>query len=258
MGQTSGIEWCDATWNPWMGCKRVSPACAYCYADREMSRYGRDFDTITRAKDGTFFAPLKWKQPKRIFTCSWSDWFIEQADDWRVLAWDVIRGTPHHTYLILTKRIERAADHLPADWPLANVWLGVSAENQRMADARIPVLLDIPATVHWISAEPLLGPIDLMCLCGGRVSALDGIDFEIISGPQIAKLDWVVAGGESGTKRRPTDVDWYRRMLAQCRESGAAFFLKQLGGWPNKHGQIEDFPQDLRVREFPSLGKVIA
>src|SRR5215472_9745754 len=128
MGGATGIEWTDATWNPWMGCRKVSPACAHCYMFSDQRRYGHDPGVIRRSKT-TFDAPLRWPtEEKLVFTCSWSDWFIEDADEWRPEAWEVIRQTPHLTYQILTKRPELIADRLPADWGRGwpNVWLGVS------------------------------------------------------------------------------------------------------------------------------------
>src|SRR4051794_20471332 len=127
MGRHSAIEWTDATYNPWRGCDKVSPGCAHCYMFREQRRYGRDPSVVVRAKDPTFYAPLRWQEPALVFTCSWSDWFHEAADSWREDAWDVLRQTPHLTYQILTKRPERITELLPEDWGdgWSNVWLGV-------------------------------------------------------------------------------------------------------------------------------------
>src|SRR5260370_42113596 len=146
VGERTGIEWADATWNPFYGCTKVSPGCKNCYMYREMERYGRDPYTVTRAKPATFTAPLRWREPRRIFTCSWSDWLHEAADAWRPEAWDIIRRTPQHTYLILTKRPERipevrvpwSARAFEAPWP--NVWLGVSVETQEY-DWRVPQVI---------------------------------------------------------------------------------------------------------------------
>ncbi len=134
MGEITGIGWTDATWNPWYGCSKVSPGCAHCYMFRDMKRYGSDPEVVTRSKT-KFDEPRKWKTPRRVFTCSWSDWFHEGADAWRAEAWAIVRDTPHLTYQILTKRPERIADHLPPDWGegYPNVWLGTSVENQRFA-----------------------------------------------------------------------------------------------------------------------------
>jgi protein gp37 len=207
MGNYSAIEWTEATWNPWHGCLKVSPGCAHCYMYRDKVRYGQDPTDVMRGKT-TFELPLKWKDPKLIFTCSWSDFFIEEADGWRDAAWDIIRSTPHHTYQILTKRPERIANHLPSDWPLPNVWLGVSVENPRFY-WRIAVLNGIPAAVRFLSLEPLLAAMaDL---------PLDGIS-------------WVIVGGESGPRCRPMKAEWVREIRDRCQQSGVPFFFKQWGG----------------------------
>jgi len=236
MGERSGIEWTDATWNPWRGCTKVSPGCAHCYMFREQIRYGRDPEVVTRSKT-TFHAPLKWREPRVVFTCSWSDWFHEAADPWRDEAWDVIRQTPQHTYLILTKRIERADGRLPwaafgDPWP--NVWLGVSVENQRFAH-RLRILNTLPATVRFCSAEPLLGPLSIGEYLGPR------------------HVSWVIGGGESGPGFRATEVSWLRALADQCTARGAKFFLKQLGGWPDKQGGASAVLDGRRWTERPAV-----
>lgn len=202
MGETTAIEWSDATWNPWYGCRKVSPACAHCYAEREMSRYGRNFDIISRAKNNTFYAPLKWKTPRKIFTCSWSDFYIEEADAWRDDAWwNVIGETPHHTYQVLTKRPERITEWTA--W--AHVWLGATVENRRFYD-RISAITRIPAAVRFLSLEPLFGPMPDLPLEG---------------------IHWVIVGGESGPQFRPLNLDWVRQIRDRCGEQRVAFFFKQ-------------------------------
>ena len=208
MAETTGIEWSNATWNPWYGCRKVSPACAHCYAEREMTRYGRDFDKVTRAKDATFRAPERWKEPRKIFTCSWSDFFIEDADAWRGYAWTVIFETRRHTYQILTKRPERMLRDslLPfSDGVPLNCWLGTSVENARFY-GRIDALRGVKAEVRFLSIEPLLGPMPDL--------PLDGIH-------------WVIVGGESGEGFRPLNLDWVREIRDRCAEKGVAFFFKQ-------------------------------
>jgi protein gp37 len=189
-----------------------------------MTRYGRDFSTVTRSKT-TFYAPLKWKEPKLIFTCSWSDFFIEEADEWRAEAWEVIRRCQQHTFQILTKRPERILlpecgndPNLFAAWP--NVWIGTSVENQYWADERIPFLLQVPAAVRFLSIEPLLGPIDLSYWLASRRSPFIG---------------WVIVGGESGDpfgkkQARPLNLDYVRRIRDQCVSAGIPFFFKQHSG----------------------------
>ena len=207
MARVSLIEWTEATWNPWHGCKKVSPGCAHCYMFRDKNRYGQDPSKVMRGKT-TFTLPLKWKEPKLIFTCSWSDFFIEEADSWRPAAWNIIRSTPHHTYQILTKRPERITAHLPKDWPLPNVWLGVSVENPRFY-WRIGVLREIPAFVRFLSLEPLLTAMPDL--------PLDGIS-------------WVIVGGESGPHSRPMKNQWVCEIRDHCRRARVPFFFKQWGG----------------------------
>jgi protein gp37 len=239
MGRNSPIEWTTHSHNFWYGCRKVSPGCAKCYAERDMKRFGRDFGAITKAKQ--FAAPLSWREPALVFTCSWSDFFIAEADAWRDEAWQVIRDTPHLTYQILTKRPENMADRLPADWGergYPNVWLGVSAETQRYAHERIPILLSIPARLHFLSAEPLLGPLDISRYLHHRLAIWPG-------GPIYTRLEWVIAGGESDlASPRPAALDWFRSLRDQCAgivqpwadEFGnpaireTPFFLKQIGG----------------------------
>lgn len=229
MGAESKIEWTDATWNPWYGCHKVSPACAHCYAEREMTRYGRDFNTVTRAKDPTFYAPLKWKDPRMIFTCSWSDFFIEEADDWRVDAFNVILQTPQHTYQVLTKRPDRIAKNKLLIWP-ANIWLGVSVETTRQYH-RIDELRDIQVRLRFLSMEPLLGATHNTNLAG---------------------IHWVIVGTESGSGARPTNLDWFRRLRDKCKAEGVAFFVKQLTTTGGIKIPFENWPPDLQIREMPN------
>lgn len=183
MGRQTGIHWTHRTWNPWRGCHKVSPGCARCYMFREQRRYGHDPTKVTRTK--TWCDPPRWNREAEaagrkflVFTCSWSDFFIEDADPWRPEAWDVIRRCPNLVFQILTKRPERISKNLPPDWEQGypNVWVGVSVENQDSA-RRLDHLLAVPALVHWVSAEPLLGPVDF-------TAWLD-------------RLDWIVVGAES-------------------------------------------------------------
>ncbi len=213
MGKTTGISWTDATYNPWYGCLKVSPGCKQCYMYRDMERYGRNPMVVTKAKPFTFNAPLKWTEPQRVFTCSWSDFFIEQADGWRDEAWDIIRRTPHLTFQILTKRPENIAYRLPKDWGEGwpNVWIGVSIESPKYL-WRTRQLAEIPAIIRFISYEP----------------ALEEVDFApvFITG----KYQWLISGGESGYNPRPANIDWFRAARRDCQDYRVAYFLKQLGG----------------------------
>lgn len=247
MGKTTGISWTDATWNPWQGCTKVSQGCKNCYMFRDKKRYGQDPNTVVRSKPATFNAPLKWDLPERsrIFVCSWSDFFHEDADAWRDEAYQIIYKLPQYDFLIPTKRIERFekclpyfTDPDPIKFP-DNVWLGVSVENQKMADKRIPILAKIPASVRWISAEPLLEPINIL----GNL--LDGWH------KACPKINWVVVGGESGSGCRTMNTEWARYLVNDCKAAGTPVFVKQLGGWPDTRSKLEDLPEDLRIREFP-------
>lgn len=250
MGAITGISWTEATWNPWHGCKKVSTGCKYCYMYRDKERWNQDPTTVLRSKSN-FNQPTKWKEGKLIFSCSWSDWFIEEADEWRDEAWAIIKATPQHTYQILTKRPERTKEHLPADWGegYPNVWLGISAENQKEYDNRIALLYTRNAMVRFISAEPLLGPIDL------HLS-------KVVS----ERIHWVIIGGESGSlspdakyRARECNITWIHDIVEQCQEFGIPVFIKQFGthlakeyGFKDRHGgDINEFSQVLQIREMP-------
>jgi len=244
---SSAIEWTDATWNPWMGCERVSPGCAHCYMYREQRQYWHDPEALRRSKT-KFFEPLRWQEAKLVFTCSWSDWFHPSADAWRDEAWDVIQQTPHLTYQILTKRPELISDRLPEDWNQgwANVWLGVSIENSRFT-WRADVLRDVPAEVRFISAEPLLGSL---FKSSGRRSPLD-----------LDGIDWLIVGGESGPGARPLNLSWAFELAEACDQASTAFFMKQLGSVlaravgtsDRKGGDFDAFPTKLKRREMPAI-----
>lgn len=242
MGKATGIAWTHHTWNPWQGCTKVSPGCAHCYMFRDKVRYGQDPATVVRSKPPTFNQPRTWPEPALVFTCSWSDFFHDAADAWRADAWDIIRATPHLTYQILTKRPERIAAHLPEDWGdgWGNVWLGVSVENARWVE-RAVTLTEIPASVRFLSCEPLLGSL----LDEGEVlERLLAPDYSGVAGartlPRIeSPIHWVIAGGESGPDARPMDLQWVRGLRNLCARGGVPFFLKQLGGWPNPRAHHE-------------------
>ncbi|WP_431860047.1 DUF5131 family protein [Azospirillum sp.] len=301
MGDKTGIEWTEATWNPVVGCSLTTPGCTNCYAMGEAARLERmgalKYAGLTRiANDRPVWTgevrlheaaldqPLRWKRGRRIFVNSMSDLFHEGLTDQdidRVFA--VMALARQHTFQVLTKRAERMraymlafswervvescrgpdgvsviTGHSIADlqrafgllprfdyeadrsaWPLPNVWLGVSVEDQRRADERIPHLLATPAAVRFLSMEPLLGPVDLeypaglfqngpaMC-CDGRECGCRGLP---VDPPLINGLDWVIVGGESGPKARPMHPDWVRSIRDQCAAAGTAFLFKQWGEW---------------------------
>lgn len=222
MAVDSAISWTEATQNFWYNCHKVSPACAYCYAERWAKKTGRDFDQVTRAKPATFNAPLRW-EPKTVFTCSLSDFFIEEADGWRDEAWNIINQTRQHKYLILSKRWDRVYANpekfipwykLPqAPWP--NVRFGCSAENQPMLEARLPKMLTLRAAGFFVSAEPLLGDLNFERIkiknkiehatirpmnYAIQMNALQGtyLTDSLIEFTMPSKVSAVIVGGESG------------------------------------------------------------
>lgn len=218
--------------------------------------------------------PLRWRRPRRVFVNSMSDLFHEGLPDEDIAAvFGIMAVARGHTFQVLTKRPERMRDWMDrastADcvetahrygalshasplwkgrpWPLPNVWLGVSVEDQATADTRIPVLLDTPAAVRFVSAEPLLGPVNMR----RGIYQMNEND-KLGTGTSLAGIDWVIVGGESGPGARPMHPDWARRLRDQCEAAGVAFFMKQMGSLAGReHHDIETFPPDLRVRRFP-------
>lgn len=279
MARHSNIEWTDSTWNPFLGCSRVSEGCRLCYAERFAARFskpGQHWAGYAASRHGEARwtgavgfdlrhrdDPLHWQeQPhegrRLVFVNAMSDTFHEKIPEgWRdelfavMMVAEAVR--PGTIFQVLTKRPLIARQYMitrsglsmlplvndvrlrldlppiawgpgqwmPLRWPPRNVWLGVSAEDQATADERIPVLLDTPAQVRWLSAEPLLGPLELSPR--RYVNAAIG-------------LDWVVIGGESGPGCRPMDLEWARQILRDCEHADVPVFLKQLGGWPDKRG----------------------
>lgn len=230
MSDRSAIEWTEATWNPTTGCDRVSSGCDNCYALTLAKRlkamgsvkYQSDGDPRTSGPgfgvamhEDSLITPLRWRQPRVVFVNSMSDLFHAKVPtDFVRRVFDVMAATPRHTYQILTKRslrLSRLAPQLP--WP-SNVWMGVSVEDDSQVD-RVNHLRNVPATVRFVSAEPLLGP-------------LEGID--------LACIDWLIAGGESGRDARPVDPAWVRALRDRCLAAGVAFFFKQWGGRTPKAG----------------------
>jgi protein gp37 len=247
MSDQTIIAWTEHTWNPWRGCDKISPGCAHCYMFTAQERYGQDPTVVTRT--GTWRQPVKWEREAaagnrtaRVFTCSWSDWFHVDADPWRDEAWAVVRACPHLHFQILTKRHERIADHLPADWGdgYPNVWLGVSIENDRFTH-RADALRDIPAAVRFISAEPVLGPMPSLDLTG---------------------IDWLIVGGESGPGFRPMDVAWVRELRVKAAAAGTAFFFKQSAAPRTEMGIhldgaiVREYPTPRVVRLTPTTAKL--
>lgn len=312
--RTTGIEWTDATWNPVVGCERVSPGCAHCYAKQLhdqrhrahlegkpiAKQYAQPFEVV-QLKPERLYYPLSWRQPRRIFVNSVSDLFHDDVPDafvdqvLAVIALSAAYGRGH-VFQVLTKRPQRMRDYfaatpaeqwadrlaaaafeLPlgnyedadchvansingvlaegrnAGWPLRNLWLGVSVENQRFADERIPLLLETPAAVRFLSCEPLLGPVRLDRLdipvsgpgsslpasppAWRRIGPLDGFVGSVdhkgycVGSVALPRIDWVIVGGESGNieEARPMKAAWARALRDQCVAAGVAFFFKQWG-----------------------------
>ena len=249
MGQNSKIEWTDHTFNPWIGCTKVSAGCEHCYAERD---FGIRQGVATWGAGGTRIVTKEdyWKQPRRwnraaekagmrprVFCGSLCDVFEDRPDllpiRWRL--WHLIRETPNLDWLLLTKRPENvgemltpakvygAAGNHESPWPLPNIWLGTSVEDQAAADARIPELLKVPARVRFLSCEPLLGPVDL-----SRWLHAFSVSRDASGG---SALGWLIAGGESGPQARPSHPYWFRVLRDQCQDSAVPFFFKQWGEW---------------------------
>lgn len=292
MGDKTGIEWTDATWNPVRGCTRISEGCRNCYAETVAARFSgpdQPYEGFAdRSRSGSKWTgklalvphmldqPLRWQRPRRIFVNSMSDLFHEALSDdaidevFSVMGQCEDRGLGH-TFQVLTKRAGRMLSYMttrgyaawnrarlrPNAWPARNVWLGVSVEDQKAANERIPLLLSTSATVRFLSCEPLLGPVDLQnidsTIFAATVDALTGTwlwkdgPTRRTEGPAI---DWVIAGGESGRGARdwPGLDDAMRSLRDQCKAAGVAFFAKQMAG-PRK--PLRPIPPDLMVREFP-------
>ena len=264
-------------WNFVTGCTRVSEGCEHCYAERIARRFwkGRKFSDV-RIHPERLGEPSHWRKPRRVFVCSMSDLFHDKVPFTFIgRAFRKMDFCEQHIFQILTKRIDRAAQfcsrnnllyHMGLPVLPQNVWLGVSCENQKWANKRIPKLLQIPAAVRFVSLEPLLGPVDLTDIhpkIGLSQDVItdqtaDAENFNIIYKKHLKEpyipdpvLGWVIVGGESGPGARPMDPDWARSIRDQCRDAAVPFFMKQMGGFPNKRDKIEDFPVDLRIREYP-------
>lgn len=260
MAETSAIEWTDATFNPWVGCTKVSPACDHCYAESWAKRSGQVEWGGARRRT----SPANWRVPVkldkraaaeerrlRVFCASLADVFDNQVPgEWRDDLWALIRATPNLDWQLLTKRPQNIVKMLPADWGKGypNVWLGTTVENQTEADRRIPHLLSVPAAVRFLSCEPLLGPLDLTHIAhpvvkGAYVDALTGFEWSpgpisvTMSSPNWSgvegcyRIKWVITGGESGGAARPTNAEWARALRDQCAAAGTPFLFKQWGEW---------------------------
>jgi protein gp37 len=295
MADKTGIEWTDATWNPTTGCAKVSAGCKHCYAERDWARLvhlpayaGRAF-TDVECHPNRLDQPLRWKRPRRIFVNSMSDLFHEDIpDEFIDQVFAVMALSPQHTFQILTKRADRMREYLsdtlrlekiyiqwhsvsgsPREaqgWPLPNVWVGVSVEDQGAANERIPLLLETHAAVRWISAEPLIGRVDLCETFGmwwnqtmGCFESFHSSGFNRNPHNWAEKaIDWVVVGGESGPKARPMHPEWAQSLRDQCAAAGVQFLFKQWGEWaPTAMGSANrPFDQQQAVRGDDIAGTV--
>ena len=248
MGKDSKITWTDHSFNPWVGCQKVSQGCANCYAERDMTRKPRwanawgPPETSERVRTKTWHGPIRWnrqarvqKNPQKVFCGSLCDVFENnpQVGDWRIeLFEDVIRNTPWLQWLILTKRPERALEFFENRPELltANVWMGISAADQETANERIPYLAQVPARTRFLSLEPLLGPIKLGFMETAPQTWTVNRNYQ----PVWSFIHWVSVGGESGPNARPMHLDWVRSIKDQCQEADVPFFFKQWGEYaPN-------------------------
>ena len=248
------IEWADETWNPVTGCTPISEGCQNCYAKRMANRlkgrYGYPDDDPFRV---TFHPdrvnePLGWIKPKRIFVCSMGDFNHSEVEwNWQYKIIEIMFCNSDHTYMVLTKRPQELAERLdniyfhlgrnygPEPFPLKNLWLGVTAENQQRADERIPILLQIPAAVRFVSLEPLLGPVNVF-------------NIPDITDPRWP--DWVIVGGETGPGARKMEAEWAYSVRDQCISAGIPFFFKKWGSYYAAY-----FPDRIDGREWKEFPK---
>lgn len=282
MADHTKIEWTDATWNPVTGCTKVSQGCENCYAERDWAQlsknpttayYNRAFTDVQSHPD-RLTQPLQWKRPRRVFVNTMSDLFHPDVpDDFIDRVFAVMALAKRHVFHVLTKRPARMRNYMLrlghsartldtaaralgytfefdgqyfVPWPLPNIWLGVSVEDQTTAEERIPLLLETPAAVRWVSAEPLLGALDLRFHIysepTGNFRTHGGKRQMEIRQPKGGGLHWVVAGGEIGSKARPMRPQWLRGLRDQCATAGVAFLFRQWGEWipenQNTYGNI--------------------
>lgn len=255
MGTDSKIEWCDHTFNPWIGCAKVSEGCQHCYAEAYAKRYGKaewgPGAMRVRTSAANWQKPLAWNRQAlaggrryRVFCASLADVFEDHHDvnGWRVSLLELIEATRALDWLLLTKRpervqplIEQAAGRSAGSFFDLNphVWIGASVENQEQAEKRIPHLVEVPAPVRFLSMEPLLGPVDLAPWLGG--------------------LAWVIVGGESGPHARPMHPDWVRALRDQCAAAGVSFFFKQWGEW-SPTNEVWNYPTGVGAQAFAPRG----
>ncbi|KVT68873.1 phage Gp37/Gp68 family protein [Burkholderia ubonensis] len=260
MSENSKIEWTDHTFNPFIGCTKVSPGCDHCYAEHLMDTrmhkvvWGPRGERV-RTSASTWRQPVRWNarhaefsaargRRQRVFCASLADVFDNAVDPaWRRDLFALIASTPNLDWLLLTKRIGNVAEMLrgiDVDRLSDNVWLGATIVNQAEADRDIPKLLAVPARVRFLSMEPLLGPVDLLasgdvlCRCGGCLEM--AATYPEHAGLQ--RIDWVIVGGESGHGARPMHPAWATDLRDQCARAGVPFLFKQHGEWAPGSGDF--------------------
>lgn len=251
--ENSKIEWTHHTFNPWIGCTKVSDGCKFCYAEHLMDKRLSRVEwgpTGTRSRT----SPANWNKPRqwnrrlegtgrreRVFCASLADVFEDrpELEEWRADLMELIDDTPNLDWLLLTKRPENVLPLAPMRWSECqlpdNVWIGTSVENQEQADKRIPELLRIPAVVRFLSCEPLLDAVDLMPYLYAEFAADDPRHY-----PHKYGVDWVIVGGESGQQARPMHPDWARSLRDQCHLAGVPFLFKQWGEYVRPSQMTED------------------
>jgi protein gp37 len=252
MSANSKIEWTDHTFNPWIGCAKVSPGCDGCYAEvstpvRTLGIGWGASQPRHRTSDANWKLPERWNaqaeafaarhgRRQRVFCASLADVFDNAVyPHWRIDLWDLIEATPKLDWLLLTKRIGNAERMLPwsacsEPWP--NVWIGATITSQAEADRDIPKLLGLPARVRFLSMEPLLGPVDLRSIDVSGNEEILPLGATWLGREECGpRLDWVIGGGESGPKARPMHPDWARSLRDQCDAAGVPFLFKQWGEW---------------------------
>jgi protein gp37 len=309
---TTSIEWTDETWNPLVGCSKISAGCQNCYAIGQAHRNaaiakthpnpGRlaYYEGLTEKRGDrlewtgqvnfipdALSIPIGWKKPRRIFVNSMSDMFHESVPfEWIDQIFAVMALTPQHTYQILTKRPDRMLEYCRSaknririaavdmgricgiahdrfeqcdfEWPLPNIWLGVTVENQRAADERIPLLLQTPAALRFLSCEPLLEEVSIENISGWH---------ESFTADYRSQINWVIVGGESGHGARSTQISHIDSIVSQCQYAKVPVFVKQLGAkpvtgcgdsWPisdRKGAIVSEWPEHLRIQEFPETAQ---
>lgn len=288
MGEVTKIAWCDSTFNPWIGCTKVSPGCDHCYAAEQDSRKRWDGGKTHwgagvlryRTSEANWRQPLAWNRkaaesgkPWRVFCASLADVFDNEIDPfWRRDLWDLIEQTPHLSWMLVTKRVGNVLGMMPSEWVSSgfpdHVRILITVCNQEEAERDVHKVLALPCK-NGISYEPALGPVDWLA----KAWWLGKIMPPFTHGRRFAGIEWIIVGGESGSKARQFNLDWARSTVEQCKVAGVPVFVKQLGSNPlverdtcsleraireggytlrdRAGADPSEWPEDLRVREFP-------